>query len=1251
MAIGAKAGEEALAVGERIGLFRGLEKFLRRPLNALSDAAQSGSQALRRGLRSSLDRLGRGWSHDTRVLTRDPIDVASGEVVLRQVDVSLDGVLPLVFERTHLSFYTHGRLFGPSWASTLDQHLEIDDEGVCLAAEDGMVLAFPPPPLGKSVRPERGEPRLLSRNAEGGYTITDRRTGRTWHFAARDTGARVLPLAAITDRNGNRVDVHYDQTGAPVELRHSGGYRIGVDVADGRVRALRLRADEPTDDIELVRYGYDEAGRLIEVIDSSGEPLRLSYDDQGRLTEWFDRNGHWYRYEYDELGRGVRGTGSGGYLDATLTYDTANRVTTVTDSLGHATVYHLNSAGRVVAEIDPLGHETRREWDLQDRLLAETDPLGRTTRYHYDSAGDLSAIVRPDGHQVTAAYNALGLPVEVLQADGGRWRYAYDDTGNLIGATDPAGTATWYTYDGHGAVTSVTDGLGGITRLRPNAAGLPVEVTDVTGATSRFERDAFGRVVTAIDPLGGRTRTRWTVEGRPIERILPGGAAERWAYDAEGNEIEHVDAAGRVTRTEYANFDVPVARTTPEGGRLEFVLDSELRVVAVNNPTGLAWRYEYDAAGRLLRETDFDDRPITYAHDAAGRLVEWTNGAGQVTRYTRDALGDVIRQSSGDQVTTFTRDLAGRLMRAVNSDADVRFERDPVGRVVAEVHNGRVLSSGYDALGRRVSRRTPTGAESAWHYDAAGRPTALRTGGHVLRFSYDLAGRETRRHIGTGAILDQRWDADHRLITQTLWGAPVAGAGPAATPAGAEQARLLQHRGYAYRLDGHVTAIADHLSGDRRFDLDPAGRITAVHARGWTERYAYDGMGNLTHASWPVSVSDAVDPTGERAYDRALVRRAGRVHYEHDGQGRIVARRLRTLSGKHLTWYYEWDADDRLIALTTPAGQRWRYRYDAFGRRVAKQRLNRDGGTLAEQVDFVWDGAVLAEQTHTRWRPDGPVARTTTWNHEPDTFWPLSQTERAPLREAPQEWVDRQFHAIVTDLTGSATEMVSPTGEVTWHPTTTLWGDTLGSIGAENDCALRFPGQYHDAESGLNYNFHRYYDPVTARYQSPDPLGLAPQSNPYSYPANPVIWSDPLGLAPYDAGARRILNMGSGRNPMSGAVNMDMKAGPGVDVVAKAENLPFKSGTFDEVHAVNPYKYQPVTAETARVMKPGGTLSVTGSPKNKYIRVPGNLDELGLRLDYDGPMIDAHAFGEQAYSDGRLLSTTENHVTRIYRKV
>jgi RHS repeat-associated protein len=135
-----------------------------------------------------------------------------------------------------------------------------------------------------------------------------------------------------------------------------------------------------------------------------------------------------------------------------------------------------------------------------------------------------------------------------------------------------------------------------------------------------------------------------------------------------------------------------------------------------------------------------------------------------------------------------------------------------------------------------------------------------------------------------------------------------------------------------------------------------------------------------------------------------------------------------------------------------------------------------------------------------------------TWDYKPGTYTPTAQTRRTWATDAPQTEINAAFHAIVTDLVGTPTELVETDGTIAWQAHTTLWGKALTDHTA---CPLAFPGQYRDDETGLHYNLNRYYDPDTAAYVSPDPLGLWPSANPHRYVHNPLSWIDPLGLAAY----------------------------------------------------------------------------------------------------------------------------------------
>ncbi|WP_344571105.1 RHS repeat-associated core domain-containing protein, partial [Kitasatospora viridis] len=823
------------------------------------------------------------------------------------------------------------------------------------------------------------------------------------------------------------------------------------------------------------------------------------------ILSWTDRTNSQYLYQYDEFNRVTDEGGADGSLRFHFTYDepdpeTGLKLHTETNAHGHTTTYTVNERAQITAITDPLGNTSTYERDEYHRLLTETDPLGRTTRHEYDGAGDLIRVTRPNGEQTTATYGAgLSLPEAITEPGGTTWRQAYDALGRRVSATDPLGNVTTFGYDSRGHLSTVTDPAGDTTSLRCDDAGMAVETLDPTGAVTRIERDAFGRPVTVTDPAGQVTRMTWTIEGKPESRTGPDGTVERWTYDGEGNCLAHTDQLGRTTTFEYTHFELLAARTGPDGSRITFTHDSCMQLVAVGNATGQQWTYTYDPAGRVIAETDFHGRALAYRLDAAGQLIEHTDAFGSLTSYDRDELGRVITKEAHGRSTTFGYDQAGNVIRAVNQDADVRRTFDPLGSLLSETVNGRTITFDRDVLGRRTRRTTPSGHVTARSYDTAGRLTGLDTPGGTIDFSYDAAGREQQRTFDDRLTLTSHWNSSDLLSAQELR---------------TSQQHVLQRRTYAYREDGSLSGVDDRLTGKRTFELDLAGRVTGVHAADWSEAYAYDLNGNLTSAEWPATAANE-PAVGARSYSGTQLTSAGRVRYEYDSAGRMTLRQAVRLSRKPDTWRYTWDSDNRLSEVTTPDGTRWRYRYDPFGRRIAKERLAADGTTVEEVTTFTWDGPVLAEQTTQASYLPGP--HTISWDHQ--DLHPLAQTETITVPIADdqdQARVDQRFFAIVTDLVGTPTELVDPATEsIAWQAGSTLWGQTAWPSASTTYTPLRFPGQYFDPETRLNYNHHRYYDPETARYITPDPLGLTPAPNPDTYVHNPHTWSDPLGLSPH----------------------------------------------------------------------------------------------------------------------------------------
>ncbi|MBB4685759.1 DUF6531 domain-containing protein [Amycolatopsis jiangsuensis] len=732
----------------------------------------------------------RSTSGDAKNTCGDPIDVATGEVVMTQVDVTLPGDGgDLQLSRTHLSSYTGGRWFGPSWTSTVDQRLELDGSRVRFYSEDGMVLTYPVP-AGEPVLPEQGPRHRLARTPEG-YRLSF--GDRELHFAG--SGA-VLPLVAI-EQGGSRTEFGYAADGTPAKLRRDDGVELTISTEQGRIVAFGAPEQAP-----LVRFSYNRLGQLSTIADFAGRPQRLDYDFGHRLVGWQDRTGTWYRYVYDGAGRCVRAVGANGYYNATFVYEPGT--TRHTDATGHTWSYRFNDAKQLIERVDPLGNSRRYQWNRRDELLSQVDEIGRETGYEYDD-GELVAVHHPGGSTVRVAPAEGG--ETLLRAGEGT-----DEIQRVVPASDPAATLV----------------EAGIAADLPGAPD-PFEDDPVTGRSARpGDRDLFGRPRLVHTASGGAARLGWTADGRRAWRLGPHGARETWVHDAEGQVVEYRDAGGAARRRKYGPFGLVLEETDTAGARTLFTYDGELRLTSVTNPSGLVWQYVYDAAGRLVEEIDYDGRRLAYTYDAAGQLRRMTNGMGVPTEYDYDVHGNVVVRRTPDDLTLYEYDALGRLTVAENTESRVEIVRDGSDRVITDTINGIGVCWRHD--GEKLVRRTSSGVDSEWRFGESGLPRSLRIAGHDVEFAYDDVERESTRSVDGTVVLQRRFDAEDRLAEED-----VAGVGL---------------RTYSYRPDGRLAAVGDAIR-PWQLSFDNAGRVSEARGPAGVEQFTYDAAGTMTSAVTP----------------------------------------------------------------------------------------------------------------------------------------------------------------------------------------------------------------------------------------------------------------------------------------------------------------------------------------------------------------------------------------------------------------
>jgi RHS repeat-associated protein len=903
---------------------------------------------------------------------------------------------------------------------------------------------------------------------------------------------------AWTDEADNTTDYQYDNRGNVTRKLDPNGdlTYIAYDPYNNPLRKEDALGNVTT-------YAYDSNGNLIDtndalgqithreyftndllkkVEDPNGNTTLYDYDDQGNLISVTDPLGNETAYTYDEVGRKLGQTDALGQITS-YEYDAADHLIAFTDSAGRITRYEYDENGNKTREMYPDGNDKEFEYDELDRLVQVTDEAGSSTQYEYDALAHLVRVTDPCDYETIHAYDKVGNRTNTTDARGNTTTYAYDSRGNLTRVDDPNGARTIYEYDLLNRRTKVVDPLSHQTRYEYDALGRIIRTIDPSGHSISNNYDALGRLAATTDKNGNRTSYKYDPAGNLLEVNEPNGVVTKHRYDRAGNRIATIDPLERATAFQYDKLN---------------------RLVKIIDPLGHSTETRYDKVGRIRERLDAKGRLTTYDYDLRDRLIRVTDPAGYQTNYSYDARGNLTSMANArGKETTSRYDAINRLTKQTNPLGLARsFRYDPLGNKTALIdEDGRTTSYQYNKNNRLILETFPDGNSVRYEYDLAGRLTKLTDSIGVTTYQYDNRDSLVSKTDPFGQTVGYAYDPVGNKASITY-------PGDREVQYSYDQYNdLAEIRDWLSNVTRYTYDLADELiqvdlpNGDvTTYDYDDAGRLVYQHSEtaGGQPICEYtielDEVGNRIAIDYNQPILPSISVTEEvidYTYDDAdrLVK-AGDVNYVFSNRGDLVRKSAGTS-----TTNYTYDSHDWLTKMAKVAEQ-WLYSYDGQGHRidgtsstgVARYTIDTTGGDM-------WD--VLAE---------------TSTDNTPKYYY-IYGLGLAYLIDAHTEEPLFYHYDPVSSTVALTSRVGSVVGKYSY--------DEFGKLNTCS-CVTGNPYQYVGkfgvaaAPEELLYLRARYYDPLTGRFLTRDPI-TGSFDNPsslhdYLYASsNPLMNIDPAG--------------------------------------------------------------------------------------------------------------------------------------------